>query len=246
MAAQAVGQDIVTLMIWIPVLLISTYLAAKGSLRGQLLQVGVLAYFAYTYLIIAFGGAYNPFFLIYVAIFSASLFALTLSVSMVDITALPEKFSPRFHRQSIASLMLFEGAVLLLMWLGRIVPSLVNGTPPAGLESYTTLTVQAADLGIVVPLAIIAGVTMFQGRAWSYLLSTVLAVYGTAFGLALIGMMVAMTIAGTSIPLVEAIGFATLAALFLVGAIHVFASLRSRVSLIDQSIPSSRPARWPQ
>jgi hypothetical protein len=87
---------------------------------------------------------------------------------------------------------------------------------------------------------------MFQGRAWSYLLSTVLAVYGTAFGLALIGMMVAMTIAGTSIPLVEAIGFATLAALFLVGAIHVFASLRSRVSLIDQSIPSSRPARWPQ
>src|SRR5438270_11646966 len=38
MAAQAVGMDLVTLLVATPLLLVGTYLAIRGSLRGQLLQ----------------------------------------------------------------------------------------------------------------------------------------------------------------------------------------------------------------
>ena len=41
-AAQAIGQDVVTLLVGIPLLLAATYLAARGSLRGQVLRAGAL------------------------------------------------------------------------------------------------------------------------------------------------------------------------------------------------------------
>src|SRR5262249_49874250 len=53
-AAQAIGQDYVTLTVAIPLLLIATVFAARGALRGKILQTGALWYFAYTYLLMAF------------------------------------------------------------------------------------------------------------------------------------------------------------------------------------------------
>lgn len=44
MAAQGVGMDLVTLLACIPLLLVSTYYARQGSLRGQLVRVGAFFY----------------------------------------------------------------------------------------------------------------------------------------------------------------------------------------------------------
>ena len=49
------------------------------------------------------------------------------------------------------------GLLLAVMWLSMIVGSLLNGTAPAALETYTTLVIQALDLGVLVPAAFIAG-----------------------------------------------------------------------------------------
>jgi hypothetical protein len=43
-AAQARGQDAVTLLIGVPLLLVGTYLMRKGSLHGKMLQAGALGY----------------------------------------------------------------------------------------------------------------------------------------------------------------------------------------------------------
>jgi hypothetical protein len=101
-AAQATGQDYVTLLVCVPLLLIATFLAARGALRWQLLQSGVLWYFAYTYLLMAFGGAYNPLFLVYVVIYSASICAFLLSLHAIDVGSLPGMFSPHLARRAIA------------------------------------------------------------------------------------------------------------------------------------------------
>lgn len=98
-ATQAIGQDIVTLLVAIPLLLIATYLVARGSLRGRLLQAGALWYFAYTYLLMAFGAAYNPFFLIYVALYSVSLLVFLLSLLSIDAGGLA---GPSYHAGSPA------------------------------------------------------------------------------------------------------------------------------------------------
>src|SRR5918912_2575106 len=66
--------DLITLFLAIPALVTSFVLYCRGSVQGGLLLTGTLAYFLYTYISLGFGAAYNNLFLIYILIFSASLF----------------------------------------------------------------------------------------------------------------------------------------------------------------------------
>ena len=229
-AAQAIGQDWVTLLVGVPLLLIATFLAARGALRWKLLQAGVLWYFAYTYLLMAFGGAYNPLFLAYVILYSASIFAFLLSLHMIDVGALPDKFSPHFARRTIAWLVIGIGALLALLWLGRILPTLLAGSVPFGLESYSTLFVQAGDLGLVVPLAIVSGVLLLRRRPVGYLLASVLLVKGATHGLALMAMIFSLAAAGVAIAPLEAVFFVTVALICCVGTFHLIRSVPGRTT----------------
>jgi hypothetical protein len=227
-AAQAIGQDYATLLVGVPLLLVASFLASRGALRWKLLQAGALWYFAYTYLLIAFGGAYNPLFLVYVVIYSASILAFLLSLHAIDVGGLPCMFSSHFARRTIAWLVIGFGALLALLWLGRIIPALLSGGIPIGLESYSTLFVQAGDLGLVVPLAILSGALLLRRRPVGYLLASVLLVKGAMFGLALVAMMLSMAVAGVAIAPVEAVFFVTVALICCVGTFHLFRSVPSR------------------
>ncbi|WP_174589854.1 hypothetical protein [Methanocella conradii] len=44
---------------------------------------------------------------------------------------------------------------------------------PALLETYTTLVIQAMDLGVLVPLGIITGTRLLMRNAWRYALASV-------------------------------------------------------------------------
>jgi hypothetical protein len=227
-AAQAIGQDWVTLLVGVPLLLIATYLASRGALRWKLLQAGVLWYFAYTYLLMAFGGAYNQLFLVYVVLYSASIFAFLLSLHAIDVGSLPGRFSPHFARHAIAWLVVGIGALLALLWLGRIVPALLTGAVPFGLESYSTLFVQAGDLGLVVPLAVVSGVLLLRRRPVGYLLASVVLVKGATLGLALMAMIFSLAAAGVAIATVEVAFFATVALVCCVGTLHLIRSVPGR------------------
>ncbi|HVS05786.1 MAG TPA: hypothetical protein VHK65_06425 [Candidatus Dormibacteraeota bacterium] len=226
-AAQGVGLDVVTLIVGIPLLLVATYLARTGSLRAQLLQSGALFYFAYTYLIFAFGAAYNPFFLVYVALFSASSFALVLSVLSIDVGQLQGATGSRLARRRVGGLLIGIGVIVLLLWLGRILPSISSNSAPPGLESYTTLVVQAVDLSLIVPLLIVAGVLLLRRHPVGYLLSPILLLWATTFGLALIGIQIAAAAAG--IQLVTPVLFFAVLVAVVGGAatIHLFINISS-------------------
>lgn len=47
-------------------------------------MLGALAYFLYVYATLALNAAYNDLFLVYVALFSASFFALAAVVASID------------------------------------------------------------------------------------------------------------------------------------------------------------------
>jgi hypothetical protein len=226
MAAQGVGMDLVTLLVAMPLLLVATYLAGRGSLRGQLLRVGAFWYFAYSYLVIMFGVAYNPFFLIYVALFSASLAGLILSLLSVDVDRVANHISPRFARRTVASIVLVISGMFFLLWLGRIVPSIVTGTPPIGLESYTTLSVQAADLGLVIPLSIVTGILLLRRQPIGYLLAFPVVLFLATMGLGLVGMVMAMAALGTSVGIADAVPAVATAVLGVAMSIHLVRNVR--------------------
>ena len=49
-AAQMQANDLVTLVLGLPLLAVSFWLALRGSLRGRLLLTGTLGFFLYTYM----------------------------------------------------------------------------------------------------------------------------------------------------------------------------------------------------
>ncbi|MFW6174766.1 MAG: hypothetical protein ACOC5K_03210 [Chloroflexota bacterium] len=83
-ATQAQGQDIVTVLLVLPLFLLSLFAAARGSLRGRLAWIGILAYFTYTYLSYSVGTPFNDFFHFYVAAYSLSLISLVIGVTTLD------------------------------------------------------------------------------------------------------------------------------------------------------------------
>ena len=171
-AAQTQANDLVTLVLGLPLLAISFWLTLRGSLRGRLMLTGTLAFILYTYITMCFGAAYNKLFLIYVALFSLSLFAFILSMMSFDLKTLPAHFSEKLPRGWISGLLFLAAAFLSLAWLGRVAATFTTGAIPA-LENTTSMFIQVMDLGIVVPLCVLSGLLLLRRSAWGYLLASV-------------------------------------------------------------------------
>jgi hypothetical protein len=227
-AAQMQANDLVALVLGLPLLVISTWLAFRGSLRGRLLLTGTLGFFLYTYMSMAFLTAYNALFLVYVALFSLGLFAFILSMMTIDLETLPARFSERLPRGWIAGLLFFVGGFLLLAWLGRIIPPLLqNLTPP--LENTTTLVIQAMDLGLIVPLALVSAVLLLRRSAWGYLLASVALMKGITMGIAVSTMGINMSLRGVPDSLGILVPFLVITLLNLVTAIVLLKNVKEEL-----------------
>ena len=93
--AQGKASDVVTLILAVPMLVISLLFSLKGSFKAKLLLSGTLGYFLYTYMSYTFLWMYNPLFLIYVALMSSSLFAFILSIMSFDIKNIHNMFDDK-------------------------------------------------------------------------------------------------------------------------------------------------------
>lgn len=227
-AAQMQGNDLITLVVGLPLLVLSTILAFRGSLRGRLLLTGTLGFFLYTYMSMSMLTAYNSLFLVYVALFGLSLYAFILSMLSFDLQNLPSHFSEKLPRGWISALMFSVGAFLTLAWLGRIVPPLLNGTTPA-LENTTTLVIQAMDLVLIVPLAILGGILLLKRSAWGYLLASVFVLKSITMGLGVSAMGVNMALRGVSDSLGILIPFLLITALNIAMAVSLLRNIREHI-----------------
>lgn len=180
------GTDAVTLFAALPLLVVALLLYRRGSLRGGLLLLGVLSYLLYNAASVAMGVAYNNIFLVYIAYFSACLFAFILTFNAIDTKELAARIGPGFPRTGIAILMFFSGAALLAAWLGDILGPLFAGGVPA-IDSYTTEVTYVFDLGVIAPLAILTGILLLRRAPLGYKLSALILIT-----LAIVGLMVSV------------------------------------------------------
>lgn len=214
-AAQMQANDLVTLVLGLPLLAISFWLARSGSLRGRLVLAGTLGFILYTYITMCFGAAYNALFLVYVALFSLSLFAFVLVMMSFDLPTLPAHFAEKLPRRWIAGLLFFAGAFLALAWLGRIAATFAPGAVPA-LDNVTSMFIQAMDLGIVVPVCVLSAILLLRRRPWGFLLASVAMLKFLTLGIAvsLMGLNMArigVPVSAVQVGLFSAIALANLA-----------------------------------
>lgn len=225
MAAQQKGNDVVTLAVGLPLLAVSTLLAFRGSLRGRLTLIGILGFFLYTYMSMSMLTSFNALFLVYVALFALSLYAFILSIMSFDLVELPQHFSEHLPRGWIAGVLFVIGGFLSLVWLGMIAPSLLQNHTPV-LENTTTLVIQAMDLSLIVPLAILAGILLLRRNAWGYLLASIFVMKAVALGSAVSAMVVSVALAGTPENLGIAIPFLVITVVNLVTAVSLLKNVK--------------------
>jgi hypothetical protein len=194
------GIDLFVLAAGVPLLLVATLLAHRGSLRGGLLLAGTLGYFLYNAASMTFGYAYNGLFLVYLAQFTASLFVFILALMSFDLQALPARFSSQLPRRGLALVLFAIGASLLLVWVGlSILPALLAGQAPP-LTGHTTLPTHALDAGVIAPAAFVAGALLLRGAPLGYLLGAVVLVMGAVLGAAVLALSAAQLLAGVLTP----------------------------------------------
>ena len=201
------GTDVVTLALGHPLLAVSTVLYRRGSLRGTLLLTGALVYFLYVYASAALGTvAYNNLFLVYVALFSASLFALALACRSIDLQALPAHWSPCLPRRGPAVFLFASALVTAAIWLIDPVPGLLPGEPPEMLKTSTTLFTHALDLAIIVPAVSLAGLLILRRAPLGYVMAVPLLVLEVMLAPVIAAQTVSQVSAGVAFTPAQAVG----------------------------------------
>ncbi len=167
--------DWVGLVLVSPLLIGGLVLYRRGQFRGRLILAAVFTYLAYIYLIGVMGNAFNSLFLAWTALFSIGLFGLFFTLADMDISSVPEKLDQGFPAKGLAVYVIVLGGILFLQYLGQVIVAYATSSPPAALDHYTTLELAALELGLMVPLHIVAGVSLWKGKAWAYLAAMLLA-----------------------------------------------------------------------
>jgi len=222
--------DAYTLLVGLPCLLVSLWLALRGSLRGGLFLAGSLAYLLYLYLSLGFGAAYNNLLLIYILIVDLALLGLFAAVRALDTNSLPGHYSANAPIRGTGIFLIITGAILFLIWLLlSMLPALLAGSVPVELGSYTTVITFVVDMGILAPSLIAGGWLLLRRDPLGYLMAPILLVFMDVLGTGLIfmgcgQMLLGMMSMGQFIGLV--VSFAILTFISIGFTIQLFRSIR--------------------
>lgn len=207
---EGVIWDVINLFIGLPLFAAAIVLSQRNSLRGRLLLGGLLFYFCYVYAMAMTGNSLNPMFLVYVLIFALTAVTFFINLYGIDVQGLPMQMSERFPRRLFIGFTFFAGAVLIILWVGRIIPILIDDHFPPELAGVTTLVGQAFDLGMVVPLMLATGILLWRRSPWGYVLASVAITHGLMMSITLPAWIVVPLVQDGKTTLVESIPFAVL------------------------------------
>jgi hypothetical protein len=155
------GTDAAILALAVPaaaLVLVGLRKAGRGSpahVATRLNAAGVSSVFLYNAAHLTFAVTYNRLALLYIAYFSASLFAFIAAMLSIKAEELKPAFERDFPRRRVAAF-LATGGLSVCVWLVEIVASTVKGGAPSNLEPYTAEATYGIDLGVILPVSIAA------------------------------------------------------------------------------------------
>lgn len=181
------GNDFVTLVVALPLLVVSLILSMRGSQRAQLVWLGMLDYMLYNYAFYLFGAAFNSFFLIYVALFTLSMFALIFGLISLDVEALGRKFQNGVPARWISGYIFFLALGLTTVYSMQVYHFLAEDVIPSivVMTGHPTSVVFALDLSLLVPPLVIGATWLWQRRHWGFILAGIVLTKGAVYPLSL-------------------------------------------------------------
>lgn len=223
--AQALGQDWIDLVLAVPWLIVAGVAARHGARRARLVLGGAYAFTAYTFAIYAFAVRFNALFLVYCAALGVSVFALAALLGALLREDAARWYDDAAPRRLAGALLIGPAIAFALLWLAAVVPALLRGGRPDGLDATGLLTnpVHVIDLSLALPAMLLAGLGMWRGRPFGLAVAPVLLGFSVLMAASVGGLIVAMYWLGEAdSPAVAGV----MAALSLGGAAALIALLR--------------------
>lgn len=186
------GNDLITLAVAVPGLLVSMLFALRGSQKALLVWAGMLGYMVYNYIFYLYGAVFNVFFLLYVLLFTLSIYAIISVMIKLDVQAITNQFRARTPVKWIGGFMVFFAVLLGAMWIAMSLSFVFTGVVPQPIlqTGHPTGVVFATDLSLLVSAMVIGGVLLWRRRSWGYSLAAIVLIKACTYGAAMITMSV--------------------------------------------------------
>jgi hypothetical protein len=175
------AQDLMTLIVGVPLLLGSAFAVRRGSLRAVFCWMGALFYVAYSYYFYVIGARFNALFPVYIAIVSLGTYGTLALLFSLDLSRLASRFD-HLRMRAISTFLIVTALSFAGMWLSRIDDHLLSGTP---LDPVSRAVI-AIDGVILLPLFYYGGGALARREPLGYALAGLLLVKATATFLTLI------------------------------------------------------------
>jgi uncharacterized protein (DUF697 family) len=181
------GADLVSVLLAVPLLLLALRFTRRGSVRGVLLLLGGLGYVAYQYGY-TFAYGWSRLFPVHLTLLALSAYTLAEMLIRLDPGAIADSLDQRARVVGVARFLFVIGLGLGLMEGVQVVVALVTGDPPpiVARTGHPTSPVYILDLGLVVPLMLLASRWLGRRRPWGLVAASVLLVKGITVGLGLL------------------------------------------------------------
>lgn len=181
------GNDLVTLLLAVPLLVLSLVLSKRGSQRAQLVWLGMLFYTLYNYAFYLFGAAFNSLFLVYVALFTLSIFALIFGIASLNVKGITGQFRPGTPVKWIGGYMMLVVLLLGSFHISLSLTYVLTGQVPDIVINveHPTNVISALDLSLVVSFGLLGAVWLWKRQPWGYVLAVIWNVQGAVYMVAL-------------------------------------------------------------
>jgi hypothetical protein len=175
-AAGGVASDIVDLSVVLPILVLSTIFAMRGSLRALLVWTGTLGFLCYNFTYYAFAVHFNVMFPACCAVLGLSFYGLMTVREFLSPDEAAKTFSPGAPRRSMAAVFLFIAITAAAGELKEIAAAIRSGQVPPGIAQTGQLTdpIHVLDLCFLLPALAIAAVLLLRRKAKGFVLAPVL------------------------------------------------------------------------
>lgn len=152
-------NDVINLVVGVPILLISIWLARSGKLIGLLLWPGALVYTFYNYLAYVFVLPLNLIYLLGLILVTLCAYTLFTLIACIDASAVQEKLAGKVRERLAGGII----AVFGIIFAGRVIVlvsgALFNQTPIDSID----LAVMVSDF-MIAPAMVIGGVLLWQHK----------------------------------------------------------------------------------
>ncbi len=159
------ATDAISLVVGLPALLGSMWLARRGRLIGLLCWPGALLYMLYVYITKTIGVPFSVMFMPYLCLVTLSVYTLIGLVASIDSHAVCQRLTGNVPARLAGGILVGMTVMFVALNISTVVTALTS-QPPS--EPEHPVYVLIADFGTMIPLCLVGGFLLWRREALGY------------------------------------------------------------------------------